>query len=105
MKTYHVFITDDAKADLRRYTDYLKKIKNSPQAAKNIASDFRETRKKLENVAGILTEPASDVLKSKGLKRINFLKHDYFMLYRIEGKNAFITNIFHALEDFENKLG
>lgn len=59
----------------------------------------------LEIVAEILNEPENEILKSKGLKRINFRKHDYFMLYHIEGKIVYVTNIFHALEDFENKLG
>lgn len=45
MKTYHVVVTDDAKADLKRYRDYiLKKFKNL-QAAKALILDFRETRK------------------------------------------------------------
>ena len=31
-------------------------------------------------------------------------ERDYFMLYRFEEQTAFITNIFHGLEDADNKL-
>ena len=104
MKSYRVVISDDAKADFRRYKDYLLKNKKSQQAAKNLVLDFRNTRKQLENVAGSLREPESEALKARGLKRINFLKHDYFLLFKIQEDVAYITNMFHSLEDYENKL-
>ncbi len=104
MKQYRVKVTDDAKADLRRYRDYLIKNKKSPQAARNVVLDFRETRQKLENTAGSLADPESHKLVERGLKRINFSRHDYFLLYRIENDIVYITNMFHSLEDYENKL-
>ena len=34
-----------------------------------------------------------------------FLRHNYFLLYYIGNDEiVYITNIFHGLEDFENKL-
>lgn len=104
MNTYHVIVTDDANEDLRRYRDYLLYIKKSPQAARNIVLDFRETRKQLETVAGSLKAADSKELKRRSLKRINFLKHDYFLLYYVEEYTVYITNMFHALEDYESKL-
>ena len=104
MKRYHVIVTDDAKRDIRRYMKYLEKYKKNNQAAKNLAEDYRNTRKELEIIAGSLRDPDSDILKARKLKRLNFLRHDYFLLFRIEGRDVFITDIFHALEDFENKL-
>lgn len=104
MKKYKVVVSADAEADLFRYRDYLLKEKRSKQAAKNVVLDYRETRKVLENVAGSLREPESDELRKRGLKRINFLKHDYFLLYKIEGNTAYVTNMFHTLEDYEKKL-
>ncbi len=104
MKTYRVVVTDDAKQDFRRYRDYLIYVKKSSQAARNLVNDYRETRKKLETVADSLKDPESEKLKQRRLKRINFLKHDYFLLYRIDGDIVSITNMFHSLEDYENKL-
>ena len=104
MKTYRVIVTDDAKKDFLRYRDYLIHVKKNNQAAKNLVNDYRETRKKLETVAGSLKDPKSENLKARRLKRINFLKHDYFLLYRIDGSAVYVTNMFHSLEDYENKL-
>ncbi len=104
MRKYHVKVTDDAKEDFLRYRDYLIYVKKNPKAARNLVIDYRETRKQLENSVGSLRESDNENLKKRGIKRINFLKHDYFLLFRIEGGVVFVTNVFHFLEDFENKL-
>ena len=104
MKTYRVKVSPEAKADLRRYRDYLLNRKKSPQAAKNVVKDFYETAAVLETIATSLQEPDNEKLRFRKLKRINFLKHDYFLLYRIDGNVVSVTNMFHSLEDFENKL-
>ena len=104
MTSYKVKITPDAKADLKRYRDYLLYRKKSPQAARSVVQDFYDTASKLKDIAGSLAEPESPALKERKLKRINFIKHDYFLLYRIEGTMVFVTDMFHSLEDFERKL-
>ena len=105
MKTYKVKVTPSAEEDLRKRIAYLVDVKLNKQAARNVMEDYRETRQVLEKVAGSIREPDSIELKERGLKRINFRKHDYFILFRIDGDVALITNIFHGLEDYENKLG
>ena len=35
---------------------------------------------------------------------INFISHRYFILYRVEGSKAIIDNIFHELQDYENRI-
>jgi len=104
MKQYKVVITAEAKNDLQRYRDYLLYSKKSRQAAKNLVIDYRETRKQLEISADCLADPSSNKLKERGLKRINFRRHDYFLLYTIIDKVVYVTNMFHSLEDFESKL-
>lgn len=104
MKTYKVVITPDAEEDLKRYLRYLKNVKLNPYAAKSVAEDYIATKKQLSAVAGSIGKPDSEKLCERGLKRINFLKHDYFILYKLKDDKAIITNIFHALEDHENKL-
>lgn len=104
MKTYRVKITPDAKADLKRYKNYLKDVKKSSQAAKNVVQDFNATAAKLKNAAASLGDSENPKLKARNLKRINFIKHDYFLLYRIEGEYVYVINMFHSLEDYENKL-
>ncbi len=43
-------------------------------------------------------------LRVLGYRRINFLSHRYFMLYRIENDTVYVDNIFHELQDYENKM-
>lgn len=39
-----------------------------------------------------------------GYRRINFKSHRYFMLYRVEEDKVYVDNIFHELQDYENRL-
>ena len=105
MKQYKVIVTPDAEEDLRKYVAYLRDVKKNPQAVKNVLEDFRDTKKSLKNVAGSIKEPDSEKLKESGLKRMNFLRHNYFVLFYIgDDDKVYITDVFHGLEDFESKL-
>ena len=39
-----------------------------------------------------------------GYRRINFKFHRYFMLYRVEEDMVYADNIFHELQDYENRM-
>ena len=106
MRKYKVVITPDAKAGLKKYLSYLRDKKNNPQAVSNVLEDFRETKESLCNIADIIAAPENEQLKKLGLKRLNFVKgHSYFLLFKIsEDGVVYITDIFHMLEDFDNKL-
>lgn len=57
-----------------------------------------------------VTEDAKDdlerfpKLRQLEYRRINFLNHRYFMMYRIIDDKVFVDNIFHELQDYENKM-
>jgi len=104
MKRYKVYITGRAFSDLRIRIGYLRNEKKSMQAAQALFDDYRETRSILANIAGALADPDDEKLKRRGLKRINFLHHNYFMLFKIEKEKVFIVRVFHGLEDYQNKL-
>lgn len=101
---YKVVITEDAEEDLDRYVRYLLFEKKSRQAAGNLLDDFEATKVSLSRVAGSLKECENPRLRELGYRRINFLTHRYFMLYRIERDIVFVDNIFHELQDYENKM-
>ena len=101
---YKVFVTEEAEADLDNFVSYLLFVKKSEQDAKNLLDDFELTKQSLANVAGSLQDCTNPRLKEFGYKRINFMSHRYFMLYRIEDDKVIIDNIFHELQDYENKL-
>ena len=104
MKQYKVVVTDKAETALDKYIGYLVYVKKNEQAANNLFYDYIETRKELECVAGSIKIPESKKLKERNLKRINFKRHNYFMLFRIDDDKAVVVEIFHGLEDYENKL-
>ena len=101
---YRVVITIDAEEDLDRYVRYLLFIKKNEQAARNLLDDFEITKQNLSRVAGGLKYCENPRLREQNYKRINFLSHRYFMLYRLEGNMAIVDNIFHELQDYENKM-
>ena len=101
---YKVFVTSEAEESLNRYIQYLLFKKNSKQAAGNLLDDFEETIGKLKSAAGSLKLCDNPKLRKLGYRRINFLKHRYFILYRIENNTVFVDDVFHELQDHENAM-
>ena len=101
---YKVVITEDAEEDLERFIKYLVIEKESMQAAENVLNDYEATIESLKHVAGSLKLCDNPRLRQLGYHRINFLNHRYFILYRIVNNVVFVDNIFHELQDYENKM-
>lgn len=101
---YKVVVTRDAAEDLERFIQYLMAEKESVQAAENVLNDYDATIESLKYVAGSLKLCDNPELRQLGYRRINFLNHRYFMLYRIVDDVVFVDNIFHGLQDYENRM-
>ena len=101
---YRVVITADAEEDLDKFIKYLLFEKENPQAAQNVLNDFDATTESLKRVAGSLKLCDNPRLRKQGYRRINFLNHRYYMMYRIEDDVVYIDNIFHELQDYESKM-
>lgn len=101
---YKVVMAESAEADIDRFIAYLLLEKKSMQAAENLLNDFEETKINLSRVAGSLKLCDNPALKELGYRRINFLSHRYFMLYRIEENTVFVDSIFHELQDYERSM-
>ena len=99
---YKVVVTVDAEEDLNNYIRYLLIVKKNEQVAKNVLDDFEATVQSLKRVAGSLKLCDNPRLRKLGYRRINFLSHRYFMMYRIDEDVVFVDNIFHELQDYEN---
>ena len=104
MKQYKVIILSEAQRDLEKRIDYIVFVLKSKQAAKSVMLDYNNTIKMLANIAGSIQEPENKYLRERQLKRLNFLKHDYYLLFKISENKAIVTNVFHALEDIEGKF-
>ena len=101
---YKVVLMDGAEEDLDRFINYLLFKKKNRQAAINLLNDFEKTKITLMNVAGSLKLCDNPRLRALGYRRINFMSHNYFILYRIEKNIVYIDNIFHELQDYESKM-
>ena len=104
MTGYRVIEAPRAKKDIKKYVGYLRDRKKSIQAAQALFDDYRATKERLADIAGMIRDPDSEKLKLRGLKRINFAKHNYFCLFRVKGNTVEIAAMFHGLEDYESKL-
>lgn len=101
---YKVVITREAEEDLDQFIRYLVIEKESVEAARNVLDDYDNTIEILKLVAGSLKLCDNPRLRQLEYRRINFLKHRYFMLYRIVGDVVYVDNIFHELQDYESKM-
>lgn len=101
---YRVVVTRDAEEDLDCFIKYLIFEKKNLQAAENVLNDYDATIESLRHVAGSLKLCDNPRLRQLKYRRINFLNHRYFMLYRIEDNLVFVDNIFHELQDYESKM-
>ena len=101
---YRIVVTKDAEEDLDRYVKYLIFKKKNMQAAQNLLNDDDATIESLKHVAGSLKLCDNPRLRQLEYRRINFLNHRYFILYRIVDNVVFVDNIFHELQDYENKM-
>ena len=101
---YKVVVTAEAEEDLNQFIQYLLLAKKNKQAAKNVLDDFEDTIELLKHVAESLKTCDNPRLQSLGYHRINFQKHRYFMLYRIEDDVVYVDDIFHELQDYENRM-
>ena len=101
---YKVVVIRDAEEDLESFIKFLIIEKESIQAAENVLNDYDATIESLKHVAGSLKLCDNLRLRQLEYRRINFLNHRYFMLYRIVENVVFVDNIFHELQDYENKM-
>lgn len=101
---YKVVVTKDAEEDMDKFIQYLIVEKKSMQAAQNVLNDYDATVECLKHVAGSLKLCENPRLQMQEYRRINFLNRRYFMMYRIVDNIVFVDNIFHELQDYEDKM-
>ena len=101
---YRVEITDDALDDLDNILYHILFTLKNEQAAQNVLDDFDLTKNHLARVAGSIRLCENPRLRERGYRRLEFQKHNYFMMYRLEGDTAVVDAVFHDLQDFEKKM-
>ncbi len=104
METYSIEVTPNADADVERCYRYLVEVLHSWEAADAFLDDYYESLDKLSLVAGKLKMGEHPLMKSRALRRLNFHRHHYFLLYRMEGLTAVIIAVAHFRQDISNVL-
>lgn len=102
MDLYNVIISPKALSQLDSYIDYIQSTLLNYQAAYNVWQDAMETQDTLAATAGSLNLCSHPQLQQLGYHCITFRRHKYIMLYRLDGKNAYVDAIYHQLQDYEN---
>lgn len=98
---YKVIITPPAKKRLDMYIGYTINVLKNRQAAKAIKNDAKNTKKRLSLVADNLALCKDAVLAKYGYHKIQFEKHSFFMIYRIDGNMVVVDGMYHELQDYE----
>lgn len=98
---YKVVITPPAKHQLEMYVAYTISEFKNVQAARAIRDDAAETKKRLSHIAASLALCEDELLAKSGYRRIMFEKHDFFMVYRIDGNTVIVDAMYHELQDYE----
>lgn len=93
---YKVIITSTAMHQLNMYVDYTLFNLQNPLAAKAIISDLKKTKEKLSFVAGSLALCNHPILAKYGYRKIMFQKHQFYMLYRIDGNTVVVDGMYHS---------
>ena len=88
MDSYEVIISPKAYEQLEDYVGYIQYTLLNNVAAEKVWQDAVDTADKLESVAGSLAPCKHPKLRKLGYHPMFFLRHDYVMLYRIEGHVA-----------------
>ena len=78
--------------------------KQNEQAAESLVRDYEDTVERLRNVAGSLKLIDNPRYGQAGYRKIRFLNHDYYLIYRVEGDTAIIYRMLHDLQDMDKAL-
>lgn len=101
-RKWKVLATDDVEEDLSEFVRYLLFEKMNEQAADAVITDYDDTLDQLEGVAGSLKIVDNPRLAVLGYRRINFLRHRYYFLYRVVEDTAIVDGMYHDLQDPDN---
>lgn len=104
MQKYFVTSTLDADTDTLRHYLYIRNVLLNPEAADAYLTDYDDTREILSKSAGALKVGEHPLMKARELRRINFMHHNYFLVYHLEGDEAEIIAVGHFDEDMKNVI-
>ena len=104
LRLWSVIATDRVQENLDDYVYYLLMEKQNEQAADSLVKDYEDTVERLKKVAGSLKLIDNPRYGEAGYRKIRFLRHDYYLIYRVEDNTAIIYRMLHDLQDMDKAL-
>ena len=105
MKTWKVHVIRRVENRLVKILSYIaEKPLYNPDAARAVLEDFEATVERISQMGDRVPIGTHPIMRKRNLRRMNFLKHDYFVIYRVRGDVAEIVRIGHSLENLEKVL-
>ena len=101
---YKVIFTENAMEDMDSIVEYLLFHLRNKQAACHFIDSIENGKFVLRNSAESFQLCLIPRLQSKGYRRLNLDKTQYFLLYRTENSIVFVDGIYHQFQDYENKI-
>ncbi len=102
MDLFDVIFSPKARRQLDDYIGYIQYVLLNEEAAKSVYNDAMETLDKLSKVAASLQYCKNSELREYKYRTILFRRHQYVMLYRVEGKTAYVDAVYHQKQNYEN---
>lgn len=91
-----------------RFIDILTYISDdplhNPEAASAVFDDFEATLQVVGLMGDRIPIGSHPIMRDRKLRRVNFQKHNYYLIYRLADDVAQIVRIGHFREDLDNVL-
>ena len=101
---YKLVISDRAESHIDSIIDYVVNTLKNPGAASAILADIEEAYDKLEYMAETLALCNDYYLAETGYRKIVLARHNFVILYCVEGNKVHISGVFHMRENYVNKI-
>ncbi len=101
---FNLIITERAQEQIDSIIEYVMLRLSNPLAASAILDDIDYAYDMLERTANSFGLSNDPYLAAKGYHTLILKKHDYVILYRIDGENVIISGVFHMLENYKERF-
>lgn len=101
---FEIIFTRSANTHIDRILAYIMNKLMNPQAARAVAEDLDHAWDVLESMASSFHYCTDPYLAAKGYRKLALEKHDYVIIYKVEGNTVTVHGVFHMKENYRNKL-
>lgn len=105
MKTWEVTVIRRVENKLVKILSYIaEEPLYNPDAAAAVFKDYEATKDMVARMGDRVAIGTHPIMRKRRLRRMNFLEHDYYLIYRVQGDVAQIIRIGHCLESLDKVL-